>query len=160
MPAAGKGIARVAQWLEPAAHNGLVGGSSPSSRTINPLILKQMNPIKIYIFFAIFVAEITIINSIAVAKNNSVVASWYQAGRKTASGQRFDPNGNTVAHRTLPFGTKLKLTNPNNGRSIIATVNDRGPFRRGTGLDVSRGVAHKLGFVRKGKTKLKMQVMR
>jgi rare lipoprotein A len=119
-----------------------------------------MKNINIYLFFAIFVAELTIINSIAVAKNNSVVASWYQAGRKTASGQRFDPNGNTVAHRTLPFGTKLKLTNPNNGRSIIATVNDRGPFIRGTGLDVARGGAQRLGFINKGKTKLIMQVMR
>ena len=108
-----------------------------------------MKNINIYLFSAIFVAELTIINSIAVAKNNSVVASWYQAGRKTASGQRFDPNGNTVAHRTLPFGTKLKLTNPNNGRSIIATVNDRGPFIRGTGLDVARGGAQRLGFINK-----------
>lgn len=101
-----------------------------------------------------------IINNTTVARTNSVVASWYQAGRRTASGQRFDPNGNTVAHRTLPFGTKLKLTNPSNGRSIIATVNDRGPFIRGTGLDVARGGAHRLGFINKGKTKLIMQVMR
>lgn len=92
--------------------------------------------------------------------SGGIVASWYQSGKRTASGQRFDPNGLTVAHRTLPFGTKLKLTNPSNGRSIIATVNDRGPFVRGTGLDVSRGGAHALGFINKGKTKLQMQVMR
>lgn len=98
-------------------------------------------------------------NTVALA-GTSVVASWYQAGSRTASGQRFDPNGNTVAHRTLPFGTKLKLTNPSNGRSIVATVNDRGPFIRGTGLDVARGGAHRLGFINKGKTKLVMQVMR
>jgi rare lipoprotein A len=91
--------------------------------------------------------------------NNLTVASWYQSGKRTASGQRFDPNGHTVAHRTLPFGTKLQLTNPENGKSIIATVNDRGPFIRGRGLDVSRGVAHHLDFIRKGKTKLNMQVL-
>mgnify|MGYP003330805264 CR=1 FL=1 len=103
----------------------------------------------------------TNINNTAVAASgSSVVASWYQAGRRTASGQRFDPNGNTVAHKTLPFGTKLKLTNPNNGRSIIATVNDRGPFVRGTGLDVARGGANRLGFINKGKTRLIMQVIR
>lgn len=92
--------------------------------------------------------------------NNTVVTSWYQKGKITASGQRFDPNGLSAAHRTLPFGTKLRLTNPNNGKSIIVTVNDRGPFIRGTGLDVSRGAAQQLGFISKGKTKLQMQVLR
>ena len=92
--------------------------------------------------------------------NTTVVSSWYQSGTKTASGQRFDPNGLSAAHRTLPFGTKLRLTNPNNGKSIIVTVNDRGPFIRGTGLDVSRGAAQQLGFIRKGKTRLVMQVLR
>jgi len=90
----------------------------------------------------------------------TVVTSWYQHGKKTASGQRFDPNGLSAAHRTLPFGTKLRLTNPNNGRSIIVTVNDRGPFIRGTGLDVSRGAAQQLGFIRQGKTRLQMQVLK
>jgi rare lipoprotein A len=103
-------------------------------------------------------------DSYAINRNTTlesgVVASWYSAGKRTASGQRFDPNGLTVAHRTLPFGTKLKLTNPKNGRSIIVTVNDRGPFIKGTGLDVSRGGAHQLGFIRQGKTRLIMQVMR
>lgn len=89
-----------------------------------------------------------------------VVASWYQHGKYTASGQRFDPNGFTVAHRTLPFGIKLKLTNPNNGKSIVVIVNDRGPFIKGTGLDVSRGAAQYLGFTKKGKTKLKMQILK
>jgi rare lipoprotein A len=91
--------------------------------------------------------------------NNLTTASWYSSGRLTASGQRFDPNGHTVAHRTLPFGTKIKLTNPDNGRSIIATVNDRGPFIRGVGLDVSRGVAQHLNFIKKGKTKLNIEVL-
>lgn len=91
--------------------------------------------------------------------NTLTVASWYSSGRWTASGQRFDPNGFTVAHKTLPFGTKLKLTNPENGKSIIATVNDRGPFHRGRGLDVSRGAAQQLGFIGKGITKLEMQVI-
>ena len=92
--------------------------------------------------------------------NNLTVASWYQSGKRTASGQRFDPNGHTVAHRTLPFGTKLQLTNPENGKSIIATVNDRGPFVRGTELDVARGAAQKLDFINHGKTKLKVEILR
>lgn len=89
-----------------------------------------------------------------------VVASWYSHGTMTASGQRFNPNGNTVAHRTLPFGTKLKLTNPQNGRSIFVTVNDRGPFVRGTELDVARGAAQQLGFIRQGKTRLIVEQVR
>ena len=147
-----KEIALIAQWLEPAAHNGLVGGSSPSRRT------KYMKKI----FATLLVVPLlggcqTTANSSNL--NTLTVASWYGKGRWTASGQRFDPNGYTVAHKTLPFGTKLQLTNPDNGKSIIATVNDRGPFTRGRGLDVSRGVAHHLDFIRKGITKLNMQVL-
>lgn len=108
----------------------------------------------VFVSFAYQPANSTTINNI------TVVTSWYQHGKKTASGQRFDPNGLSAAHRTLPFGTKLRLTNPNNGKSIIVTVNDRGPFIRGTGLDVSRGAAQQLGFIRQGKTKLIMQVLR
>ena len=55
-------------------------------------------------------------------------ASWYSSGRRTASGERFNPNGYSVAHRTLPFGTIVHLTNPQNGNKISAIVNDRGPF--------------------------------
>ena len=113
----------------------------------------------VFLFLTIFLSGCQAANS-NVINNLTVVSSWYQSGKLTASGQRFDPNGSTVAHRTLPFGTQLKLTNPKNGRSIIVTVNDRGPFIRGTGLDVSRGVAQKLGFIHQGKTKLQMQVMR
>jgi rare lipoprotein A len=116
-----------------------------------------MNKTIILACFAILVAGCSASNSKEL--NTSTVASWYQSGHITASGQRFDPNGLTVAHRTLPFGTKLKLTNPDNGRSIVATVNDRGPFIKGTGLDVTRGAAHRLGFIKKGKTKLNMQVV-
>lgn len=111
------------------------------------------------LFIAVALSGCTTAYSTTI-NNNSVVTSWYQSGYRTASGQRFDPNGLSAAHRTLPFGTKLKLTNPKNGKSIIVTVNDRGPFVRGTGLDVSRGAAQRLGFIRQGKTRLQMQVLR
>lgn len=100
------------------------------------------------------------LNKHTTNNGKGIVASWYSSGRITANGQRFNPNGNTVAHRTLPFGTKLKLTNPMNGKSIVAIVTDRGPFIRGTGLDVSKGGASRLGFIRRGKTRLIMEVMR
>jgi rare lipoprotein A len=81
-------------------------------------------------------------------------ASWYgyetcQAHRacKTANGEHFKPAGLTAAHKTLPFGTRVRVTNPHNGRSVIVRVNDRGPFVRGRGLDLSRGAAQTIGML-------------
>jgi rare lipoprotein A len=85
-----------------------------------------------------------------------VNASFYYHGSKTASGERFNPNGFTAAHRTLPFGTRLKLTNPRTGRSVVVRVNDRGPFVRGRGLDVARGAAAALGMISSGTARLVM----
>lgn len=76
----------------------------------------------------------------------SVVASYYFSGRRTASGRAFDPSGYTAAHRTLPFGTQVTVTNPKNGKSIIVVINDRGPFTRGVTLDLSRGAARAIGM--------------
>lgn len=90
--------------------------------------------------------------------HGGIVATWYSEGKRTASGQRFNPNGFTVAHRNLPFGTKLKLTNPRNGKSVEAIVNDRGPFVPGIGLDVSLGCARVLDFVGRGKVTLLMEI--
>lgn len=74
------------------------------------------------------------------------VASTYgnESGSKTASGQRFNENAMTCAHRSLPFGTKLRVTH--GGRSVVVTVNDRGPFVRGRVLDLSTGAARALGL--------------
>ena len=82
-----------------------------------------------------------------------VVASWYGTGfhgRRTASGQVFDQERLTAAHKTLPFGTKLRVTNLRNGRSVLVTVTDRGPFVRNRQLDVSFGAARRLGLVNVG----------
>jgi rare lipoprotein A len=87
------------------------------------------------------------------------LSSWYSHGTRTASGERFNPNGLTVAHRTLPFGTLVQLTNENTGRTVVARVNDRGPFHKTRTLDVSRGVADRLGFRHKGVENLRMQVL-
>ena len=86
-------------------------------------------------------------------------ASWYRDGKKTAQGKKFEPNKYTVAHRTLPFGTMLRLTNVKNGRSIDAIVNDRGPFVRTRELDVSKGGAEALGFFHSGTAKLLIEVL-
>ena len=79
--------------------------------------------------------------------------AWYGskfAGRKTASGQRYDPNALTMAHKTLPFGTRVKVTNVANKRSVEVTVNDRGPKQADRIGDVSHAAAKRLGMVRAG----------
>lgn len=74
-------------------------------------------------------------------------ASHYNhAGRKTASGERANPGGLTAAHRTLPFGTRVQVTNRRNGRSVVVRINDRGPFVRGRVIDLSTAAARVLGF--------------
>ena len=91
-----------------------------------------------------------------------VTASWYGAehhDKLTASGQRFDMHKNTLAHRTLPLGTKVRLVNPANGKSAEGIVNDRGPYVKGRDVDVSYGLAKQLGFVRKGVTKLDIETI-
>ena len=75
-----------------------------------------------------------------------IVATYYSSGRRTASGQAFNSGGFTAAHRTLPFGSQVTVTNPENGRSVTVTINDRGPFTRGVTLDLARGAAHAIGM--------------
>jgi len=92
----------------------------------------------------------------------TVTASWYGKeyhSKPTASGERFDMHQNTVAHKTLPFGTQVRLINPENGRMAIGRVNDRGPFIRGRDIDLSFGLAERLGMVKKGVGKLIMEVL-
>ena len=86
-------------------------------------------------------------------------ASWYKDGKKTAQGKRFNPTKYSVAHRTLPFGTMLRLTNVKNGATIDAVVNDRGPFVRTRELDVSSSAAQALGFFHSGTAKLTIEVL-
>jgi rare lipoprotein A len=79
-----------------------------------------------------------------------VLASYYSSGRRTASGEAFDANGNTAAARTWPLGSTLNVTNPKNGRSLSVRINDRGPwgiaYEKGARLDLARGAAQRLGM--------------
>lgn len=89
-------------------------------------------------------------------------ASWYGPGfhgRKTASGERFDMDGLTAAHKTLPFGTKVRVTNPGTGQSVVVRINDRGPFVRGREIDVSRGAAKALGMLGSGVAQVRIEVL-
>ncbi len=80
-------------------------------------------------------------------------------GRPTASGERFDMNAMTAAHKTLPFGSKVRLTNPSNGRTVTVRINDRGPFVRGRMIDVSRAAAEQLGIVGRGHGTVELEMM-
>jgi rare lipoprotein A len=75
-----------------------------------------------------------------------IISAYYWEGKRTASGEPFDPKGMTAAHRTLPFGTRLNISNPRTGKSIVVVVNDRGPFVSGVDLDLSLGAAQAIGM--------------
>src|SRR5260221_9215571 len=87
------------------------------------------------------------------------LASFYTEGTQTASGEKFDTQELTAAHRTLPFGTRLRVTNVTTGRSVTVRVNDRGPFVPGRVVDVSYSAAETLGMVGRGIAKVKLDVV-
>lgn len=91
------------------------------------------------------------------------VASWYGPdfdGRTTASGETYDMNGLTAAHRSLPFGTRLRITNTENGKSVVVLVNDRGPYVPGRDLDLSYGAARAIDMVQEGVARVRVQRLR
>lgn len=89
----------------------------------------------------------------------SGIASYYGYSGRTANGERHTGRAMTAAHRTLPFGTKVRVTNTSNGRSVIVRVNDRGPFVRGRVIDVSTAAADVLGFRSRGVAKVDLAVV-
>jgi|SRR5581483_12142999 len=87
------------------------------------------------------------------------LASWYGPefdGRRTASGRRFAAHALTAAHPTLPLGSRVRVTNLDNGRSVVVTVDDRGPFVDGRVIDVSQAAARRLGMVRSGTARVRV----
>ena len=86
-------------------------------------------------------------------------ASWYALTSRTASGERMNPAAMTAAHRSLPFGTWVKVVNQTNGLSVVVRINDRGPFIRGRVLDLSRAAAQNIGMVSSGTAKVCYQVI-
>lgn len=101
---------------------------------------------------AAFAATAIVALSAETASAQCGRASWYALTSKTASGERMNPSALTAAHRSLPFGSKVIVTNQRNGRSVVVRINDRGPFIKGRVIDVSKAAAQKLGFIRSGHT--------
>ncbi len=90
-------------------------------------------------------------------------ASWYGEkfhGRSTASGEIFDMNAYTAAHRSLPFGTRVRVTNEDNGRSVLVRINDRGPWVEGRIIDLSYAAAKQLGMLEAGVVRVRLEVLR
>ena len=98
------------------------------------------------------------IDETAVAQEGR--ASWYAHTSRTASGERANPATLAAAHRTLPFGTQVKVENLRNGRSVVVRINDRGPFTKGRIIDVTRAAAEKLGFLAHGIAPVRLTVIR
>jgi rare lipoprotein A len=88
------------------------------------------------------------------------MASYYGSGKFTASGEKFNPHGLTAAHRTLPFGTKVRVVNVRTGKSVVVRINDRGPFIRGRIIDLAAGAARAVGLMRSGVGKVRLEVLK
>ncbi len=103
------------------------------------------------------------IDSWNVASVQHGKASWYSIrtnnGTRTASGERLKDNAATAAHKTLPMGTKVRVTNVANGQSEVVTITDRGPYIRGRVIDVTIGVAQRIGFAKRGVAPVKVEVL-
>jgi rare lipoprotein A len=95
----------------------------------------------------------------ALQRAGEGLASFYGSGQQTANGEWFNPRALTAAHRTLPFGTKVRVTNVRSGRAVTVRINDRGPFVPGRVIDLSQAAAEELGIVGHGIAKVKLDVV-
>lgn len=114
-------------------------------------------------FLALAVLALAVPFGSAQARVQEGLASWYGSqfqGRPTASGELFDSSDLTMAHPTLPFGTRVRVTNLRNGRSVVLRVNDRGPFVGARIADLSQAAASALGMLRRGIVHARIEVLR
>lgn len=115
------------------------------------------------LFIFTFLTAATVLSSFSLASPEEVGKAGYYAdslhGRKTASGEKYDKNEFTCAHKSLPFGTKVRVTRLDNKKSVVVRVNDRGPFVDGFVVDISRSAAEQIGLVKDGVTRVKVEVV-
>jgi rare lipoprotein A len=111
----------------------------------------------------VMLATVAMVGNAAAQASEEGVANFYSdkfEGKKTASGEVYDKSGLTAAHKKLPFGTKVKVTNVENSKSVVVTVNDRMAASNAAVIDVTRRTAEELGFVKAGKAKVKLEVQK
>jgi rare lipoprotein A len=126
------------------------------------MILMQKAAVAVMLASCSLVAAAPCLAGDKATKSIAGAASWYGGkfhGRRTANGERYDMNKLTAAHKTLPFGTKVKVTNRANGKSVVVRINDRGPFVGGRTIDLSRGAATAVGMLSSGVAKVKLDIL-
>jgi rare lipoprotein A len=114
------------------------------------------NSTRIAALSAAITAFVPAVSTSASAADTVGMASWYQLPGRTACGGRHNPEAMTAAHRSLPCGSKVTVTNLATGQSAVVTIVDRGPFIRGRIVDVSRGVARRIGFINRGVARVRV----
>lgn len=114
------------------------------------------------IFSKVFLTCALLLPSSAFANDilSTGKASWYKCCSHTANGERFNPDGLTAAHRSLPFGTKVEVRSVKTGKSVVVRINDRGPFSKNRIIDLSRGAANKIGLVQTGVSTVRLKVVK
>ena len=117
---------------------------------------------KLVLLFLSLSAGFAVVQAEEVGKSlQSGTASWYgHESSRTASGERYNPMGMTAAHRSLPFGTMVKVKNLATGRCCTVRINDRGPFKKGRVIDVTKRAAEELGMIQSGTAKVELAVLK
>jgi len=122
-----------------------------------------MNETALYIIGTVFIVSVAVLFSLFGPYYETGIASWYGPGfdgNLTANGEVYDMNGISAAHKTLPFGTLVRVIDRETGRSIVVRINDRGPFVQGRIIDLSKGAAEKLGMVERGIIQVGLRIVR
>jgi rare lipoprotein A len=105
------------------------------------------------------VLSVSVLPFVGSASAQTGRASYYSLTSRTANGERCNPGAMTAAHRSLPFGTKVKVENLRNGKSVVVRINDRGPFVGGRIIDLTKGAAHRIGMVKSGTASVRLTVL-
>lgn len=117
----------------------------------------------LYVLSSIALVGVAVVLSLFGPYYETGIASWYGPGfdgNYTANGEIYDMNGISAAHKTLPFGTVVRVVELSTGRSVVVRINDRGPFIEGRIIDLSKGAAAELGTVEKGITQVGLRILR
>jgi rare lipoprotein A len=130
---------------------------------LGPPILAAMRDGLLYAIASVALVGVAVLLSFYGPYHETGIASWYGPGfdgNYTANGEIYDMSGISAAHKTLPFGTIVRVVELSTGRSVVVRINDRGPFVEGRIIDLSKGAAAELGIVEKGITKVGLRILR